>query len=228
VVERVRPIKPLLPAAKGRQESSIGADRAKFISSAPLLAGEDAADLNEFSQQVNAAAKPVDIFDQIWVRDFVDYDRGASLVRRVKAKCFNDAAQNLLKNEILHCTRKEAEDIEADWSQDEFEADPEEQAANELARRWIAGDESAKNEMRKIFAKAGRDVEEVIADVTVMAFQNTMKDVEAFDRMIMIAESRRNAAVREMDRHRAMLSLQSRRTSEQIHDAEFKVIEDKG
>jgi hypothetical protein len=241
MVERVRSKRHLLPAPKGQRESSIGADRAKFFGSVPLLAGENAADHNEFSQQVKAAVKPIDILDQIWVRDFVDYECDVSRLRRVKVKFFNDAAQNLLKDEILRCSVKEAEDaagrpfeddsdgiltegdIETDRSDEDAEAD---RAANELAGRWIAGDQGAKSEMRKIFATAGRDVEEVIADVMEMAFLNTMKDVEVIDRMIMTAESRRNAAVREIDRHRAMLGLQLRRPSEQIHDAEFKVVED--
>jgi hypothetical protein len=243
MVERVRSKRHLLPAPKGQRESSIGADRAKFFGSVPLLAGENAADHSEFSQQVKAAVKPIDILDQIWVRDFVDYDCDVSRLRRVKAKFFNDAARKLLKDEILRCSVKEAEDTAAppfeddsdailgeggrDRSEDEVEADREEQAADDLARRWVAGDQGATNKLQKIFATAGRDFEEVIADVVEMAFLTTMKEVEAIDRMIMTAESRRNAAVREIDRHRAMLGLQFRRTSEQIHDAEFKVVEDK-
>jgi hypothetical protein len=247
MVERVRREKLLLPASKEPRESSgaVGRGKFTFFGPPPLLAGENAADHDKFLQQVTAAVRPTDILEEIWVRDFVLHDWEASRLRRVKVTLMNDAARDLLKDELYACFLKEAEDaaeppveddsdttltednVEPDRSDDEVEVDPEEQAAYELARRWVAGDQGAKNKMRKIFATAGRDIEEVVADVTATAAMNTMEDVEWIDRMIMTAESRRNAVVREVDRHRAMLGLQFRRTSEQIHGAEYKVIEDR-
>jgi len=246
MVARVPIKRRILLASKKKQVSSLDAERAKFFGPAPLLAGENVAAYNEFLQQVILAVKPGDIVEQIWVHDYVYHDCEVSRLRGEKAKFVNDAARDFLKNEILRCFVKEAEedadevpveddsdatlaesDIEPDRSEDEAEADRQEQAANELAGRWMAGDQDAKNEMQKIFAAIGRDFEEVIADVMEMAFLNTMEDVELIDRKMMTEESRRNAVVREVDRHRAVLGLQLRRTSEQIHEAEYKVIEDK-
>ena len=244
MVARVPSKRRILPASKKQKVSSLDAERAKFFGPAPLLAGENVAAYNEFLQQVMVAVKPGDIVEQIWVHDYVYHDCEVSRLRGEKAKFINDAARDFLKNEILRCFVKEAEedadevpveddsdatlaesDIESDRSEDEV--DRQEQAANELAGRWMAGDQDVKNEMQKIFAAIGRDFDEVIADVMEMAFLNTMEDVEPIDRKMMTEESRRNAVVREVDRHRAVLGLQLRRTSEQIHDAEYKVIEDK-
>jgi hypothetical protein len=247
MVERVRRNRLLLPASKGPKQPSRSAGQGKFpfFGPAPLLAGENAADYDEFLEQVVTTVKPIGALEQIWVRDFVYHDCETSRLRRLKATLLNDAFRDLLKVELYGCAVKEGEDaaeprveddsdvtlteddVEPDRSDDEVEVDPEEQAAYELARRWVAGDQGAKNKIRKIFATAGRDIEEVVADVTAAAFLNTLEDVERIDRIIMTAESRRNAVVREVDRHRAMLGLQFGRPSEQIHGAEYKVVEDR-
>lgn len=45
--------------------------------------------------------------------------------------------------------------------------------------------------------------------------------IERIDRMIMSAEARRNAVLREMDRHRSALADALRRATENVRDAEF-------
>ena len=49
--------------------------------------------------------------------------------------------------------------------------------------------------------------------------------IERIDRLITIAESRRNASLREIDRRRAVLGQTLRRSLQEVEDAEFKVIE---
>ena len=49
--------------------------------------------------------------------------------------------------------------------------------------------------------------------------------IERIDRLITVAESRRNASLHEIDRHRATLGGALRRSVQEIEDAEFKVIE---
>ena len=52
--------------------------------------------------------------------------------------------------------------------------------------------------------------------------------IERFDRLIAIAETRRNASLREIDRRRAALGAALRRTVQEAEDAEFEVIETTG
>jgi hypothetical protein len=61
----------------------------------------------------------------------------------------------------------------------------------------------------------------VIAD----AFAEKLGYIERIDRLTAIAESRRNASLREIERHRAVLGETLRRSVQDIEDAEFKVIE---
>jgi hypothetical protein len=240
MVERVRRERLLLPASKKPKESSGDAERAKvaFFGPPPLLAGENAADYDEFLEQVVTAVKPTGALERIWVRDFAYHDWEAIRLRRLKTTLINEAFRDSLSDELCRCSAKETgnaveplaeDDSDATLAEDNGAPDPSDdefEAASELARRWVAGDRDAKNEIRKIFATAGRDIEEVVDDAMTTALMQTMEDVERVDRKIMTAESRRNAVVREVDRHRAMLGLQFRRPTEQIHDAEYKVIED--
>jgi hypothetical protein len=52
-----------------------------------------------------------------------------------------------------------------------------------------------------------------------------LNDIERIDRMIATAEGRRNAALRELDRHRTTWGQNLRRTVQEIEEAEIKVIE---
>jgi len=59
-------------------------------------------------------------------------------------------------------------------------------------------------------------------------FLACIDDVERIDRLTMLAEARRNAAFREIERHRSPLAQNLRRTIDRVDEGEFKVIEHKG
>ena len=61
----------------------------------------------------------------------------------------------------------------------------------------------------------------------VMAHALSLKlnDIERIDRMIATAEVRRNAILREVDRHRTTRGQELRRAAQQSEDAGFKLIE---
>jgi hypothetical protein len=61
--------------------------------------------------------------------------------------------------------------------------------------------------------------------IVVNALAYRLDDVERIDRLTTVAEGRRNAALREIDRRRAVLGEALRRTVREVEDAEFKVIE---
>jgi hypothetical protein len=59
-------------------------------------------------------------------------------------------------------------------------------------------------------------------------FLACIDDVEKIDRLTMLAEARRNAAFREIERHRSPFAQNLRRTIDRVDEGEFKVIEHKG
>ncbi len=64
-----------------------------------------------------------------------------------------------------------------------------------------------------------------IEALTVEAMAEELDNVERIDRLMTIAESRRNASQREIDRRRAVLGETLRRSVQEAEDREFEVIE---
>ena len=62
-------------------------------------------------------------------------------------------------------------------------------------------------------------------NVALTESSDNLDDIERIDRLTTIAEGRRNASLREIDRRRAPLGARLRQTVQEIEDAEFKVIE---
>ena len=64
-----------------------------------------------------------------------------------------------------------------------------------------------------------------IETLTVKALAEELDYVERIDRLITIAEGRRNASLREIDRRRAVLGEKLRRNVQEIEDREIDEIE---
>ena len=64
-----------------------------------------------------------------------------------------------------------------------------------------------------------------IETLTVEALALKLDYIERIDRLTTIAEGRRNASLREIDRRRAALGETLRRSVQDVEDSEFEVIE---
>ena len=169
----------------------------------PLLEGEDTPAYDELLVRISGTVKPADIFEEIWVRDIVDLVWDAFRLRRLKAKLITAAAHKGLER-ILNPL--------VNWNKRE-----------ELVRGWVARKPTVMIEVNKLLASAGLAMDAVMAET--LSFK--LDDVERIDRMIATAEGRRNAILRELDRHRRTWGQDLRPAAQQIEDAEFKVIEAK-
>jgi intein/homing endonuclease len=75
--------------------------------------------------------------------------------------------------------------------------------------------------MHELFTRAGVGMDTFMAE----ALGNQLDSIERIDRLTAIAESRRNASLREIDRRRAVLREALRRSVQEVEEAEFEVIE---
>jgi hypothetical protein len=73
--------------------------------------------------------------------------------------------------------------------------------AKELSKRWTARDREAVKQVDKQLASMGLNMDAPMAH----AFAFRIDQFERIERLIMNAEARRNAALREVDRHRSNL-----------------------
>ena len=153
---------------------------------APLIEGEDAGAYDELLVRISTAVRPADIFEEIWVRDIVDLVWEAFRLRRLKACLITAGARTALALGLSPLVG---------WEQ-----------ADGLARSWAARKPGAIAAVEEHLATAGIGLEGMVAQGLCTEPNN----VERIDRMVMAAEARRNAALREIDRHRASLGRQLR------------------
>jgi len=92
---------------------------------------------------------------------------------------------------------------------------------NEVLQGYLRREPDAVKTVHEVFTQVGKDMDSFMASALV----NNMDNVEHIDRLITSAESRRNNALREIDRRHAALGEALRRTVQRIDDGQFEVIE---
>jgi sugar-specific transcriptional regulator TrmB len=92
--------------------------------------------------------------------------------------------------------------------------------SQEMAAGWYKREEKAVKEVEKILREADLSMDVV----TAVALRSSLDDVERIERMIISAEARRNAVLREVARYRAAFAEDLRRNSPNVRDAEFSEV----
>ena len=178
--------------------------RGSIFGPAPILEGENAAAYDELLAQVSSALKPSDIIEEIWVRDVVDLTWEIFRGRRVKNCLVAAAVPNALREILSPLVDAQAY---SEWM-------------NALVKQWTAQKPSAIKRVSKYLASGKLTFDTVIA----RALRNQINSIERIDRSITIAEGRRNAVLREIDRRRATFAQTLRGKIHEIEDAEFETI----
>src|SRR5215813_13906889 len=166
----------------------------------PLIEGENAAAYDDLLARISGTLKPVDILEEIWVRDVVDLVWDVFRLRRLKVHLLTAAAHEGMAKLIGPLL---------DWD-----------FTDQIARRWAVGDADAAQTVETTLAAAGLTMDAVMARTLALKIH----EIERIDRMTMAAEARRNAILREIERHRATFARTLRRTVEDVEDADFKVV----
>jgi hypothetical protein len=161
---------------------------------------------NTLLVRVSATVKPADTLEEIWVRDVVDLVWDAVRLRRQKAALMTSSAGEGLQKILFSLDAP----------------DP-----YGLPKRWAARDEAAVAEVDALLAAAGLTLDAVMAQT----LRVRLTDIERIDRMTMTAEARRNAALHEIERHRANFAALLRLAAQNaegaagpVEDAEFEVV----
>jgi hypothetical protein len=166
----------------------------------PLIEGENAASYDDLLARISGTLQPADILEEIWVRDVVDLVWDAFRLRRLKAHLLKAAAHEGMADIIGPLL---------DWN-----------LTGQTSRRWAIGDEEAVKTVETTLAAAGLSMDAVMA----CTLARKIYEIERIDRMTMAAEARRNAVLREIERHRASFARTLRRTVEDVEEADVKMI----
>jgi hypothetical protein len=93
--------------------------------------------------------------------------------------------------------------------------------SKELVQEYMRREPDAVTEVDELLSKAGVSIDTFMAN----ALAEKLDDIERIDHLTTVAESRRNASLREIDRRRAALGETLRRSVQEIERGELKLIE---
>jgi hypothetical protein len=171
------------------------------ISTVPaLLQGEDRAAYEKLLTDVTAALSPADVIEELWVYDVADCGWEILRLRRLKADLIAANLHHGVEEVVKPLIRGEGLDLYPE---------------SKLASDWRARKPEAMEQVDSLLKSSEQGMEAVVAQT----FAIELEQIERIERMIMNAEVRRNAALRELDRHREALARKLK--IEQVEDAEF-------
>ena len=163
----------------------------------PLIDGEDRTNYDVILERISADVAPEDFVEEMWVRNVVDLVWDSVRLRRLKSHLLQAAAHQGLDRVLTPLIGCES--------------------ADRLSRQWAAGNEEALGEVERLLGRAGLTFDAVMAQTLAARID----DVERIDRMVIIAEARRDAVLREI-RSRRLAFGQALRRAGQAVDAEFE------
>jgi hypothetical protein len=94
--------------------------------------------------------------------------------------------------------------------------------AEELAHEYVRRKPGAVRLVHKLLADVGLSIDALIVQALP---ERELDYIERIDRLATLAENRRNACLREIDRRRAVLAEALRRKVQEVEDGEFQMIE---
>jgi hypothetical protein len=186
-----------MPNSEGLGISEIGR---RIFGALPEIPGENAASYDELLTRMSETLKPGDLLEEVWVRDIVDLAWEALRLRRLKARLLAARAREGLVDVLFDLGAPNVSDT---------------------SRAWAARDPAAIESINATLSGAGLSMDSVMA----RTLSKSIRDIESIERMTMAAEARRNAALEQIDRHRAKFALRLRRTIEEVEGVELKRLE---
>ena len=171
----------------------------------PLLEGEDPDVYYALLSRITEAAKSVDFIDEILVRDIVDLTWEIWRLRRFKAGVLNEGAQTELANVLGPLIRNRETEIENYTNVLKYgpitqKSNP--RIAKKLAAGWMARNSAATERVNKLLTSRNVSPHTMIG----RALSTNLDLIERLERFIGVIEFRRNAALREMDRHHSVVA----------------------
>jgi hypothetical protein len=95
------------------------------------------------------------------------------------------------------------------------------ETAKKLAQAYARREPDAMKQVDELLASNGLTIHDMMAE----GLTKEIDGIEQIDRLLTIAETRRNVSLREIDRHRAVLGAALRRRMQEIEDGQFEIIE---
>jgi hypothetical protein len=169
----------------------------------PLLVGEGETTYDELLSRIAVRVDPQDIMEWFYVKDVADYTWEIFRLRRILAAILNNERKHALAELFATINDK---------------GEPERLSLQETgmkqAEAYFSGDRKAKDKLHDGLIRYGFNEDALAA----AAFGRKVQLVEAVDRLLAAAESRRSKLLREIDINRKALGLRVRTMVEHEDD----------
>lgn len=166
-----------LPKLKELNPTEIS-ELSELLGPPPLLPGENEADYEALKMRIMAAVKPADAIEHLYVRDVTDLQWDLLRFRRLKSHLLSSSAPSGLA--ALMSARKYTPFNDARFAS------------------WLNNDPKAVKEIKALLTQWGLTEQDIHAQTMV----KKINEFERLERMASSVEARRNAALRELERHR--------------------------
>ena len=195
-------------AASGEVMPAIPAHLDFVFAERPLLPGEDTEQYDELLRSIVQQVKPIDVIEAIWVKDIVDLIWEAKRLRRWRVQILAKARLGAVE-ELIRPAQRNADPMGIERSVGGPTADA-------LAAGWVTNNEAEKKKVDALLQKRGLTA----TDVTAHSFLLNLPAIERIDRLVSMADQRRDALVREIERKRASFAQQVRTATVSVLDAD--------
>jgi hypothetical protein len=165
-----------------------------------LVDGEDSEAYQKLHERVSLSVKPADIFEEIFVRDFVDLTWEVLRWRRFKSNLMASSAFKGLQRVLVPFSFDGYDDLVEDWAARKPEA--------------IA-------QVNRMLEAAGLTADAIMAQ-TLCENLEAIKTMEA---MIVMAERRRNDVLCQIERHRVTLAHRARQAVQQLGGEDYQIVD---
>jgi hypothetical protein len=197
---------------------------AAYFGPPPLFQGEDASSYQQFLDEVVDFAKPADIVEKIWVRDYVDLHWDVDRLRRIKATLIS-SAKSIVKDLALQIVSTRC--VETAPGEEQEEDAP----LIEGSLEWLLsrGDDESLEKAAVLLERECRSDDALLIlpqRHAAQGFANQISGLTRIERMLATMEARRDKALHQLEKRRAALAARVKQAIKQQVEDELQVTEE--
>lgn len=174
-----------------------------LFSDPPLLPGEDADQYETLLRSIVDQIRPADVIEALWVKNITDLIWEANRIRRWRRQILVQA-QLQAAEDLIRPALQNADPM----GLNQFVAP----SADSLASGWMAGQAEQRAQVEDLLEDRGLTAENVAAH----GFLLNLPSLERIDRMTFLADQRRDALLREIERKRQRFGLLAQKVAADV------------
>jgi hypothetical protein len=195
--------------------------RPDFLGQPPLLASEDRQKYELLFTDVRATIDPQDMFEKIWVLELTHQIWEIFRFRRMSVELLIGGKQMALERvlrHLIHGIDNKRPATEFGGIDKAIRGDTPVCKSERLAKEYMRGDRHAINEVNEALLEAGLTWDVIEAEAAAMR----SIELQRITHLLAKAESRRNATLKAIERHRTGLGEQLRLAAEAFEASELE------